>query len=252
VTEENEEQVPFTPQDEWDFYPCRVDEEPASILINLRFLYEDPREENDHVHHAFLVMLDRGPHGIGTPEEMERLAPIEDAIFDRADKAGAQPVGRLRTQGVWQLSAYGPEDLPWASWVEEIAGADAKVQTMADSEFEYLNEFLLPEPERYQWIQNRRVCDQLKKQGDEASLPRPVDHFIRYENEAPAGLVDAVKALGFEVTDTGEGLECVKVHDVRLETVHELVMDLAHVAEEHDADYDGWGSPVTKATGLAN
>lgn len=246
----SEEQIP---QDEWDFYPCRVDEEPASILINLRFMYEDPREGNDHVHHAFIRMADPGPQGIGTREEMERLTPIEDALCDRAEQAGGQPVGRLRTQGVWQISVYGPLELPWESWVKELAGQGAQVQQVADPEFEYLNEFLLPDAERHQWIMDRRVCDQLRKQGDDASLPRPVDHFIEYETEAPAALVDALKGLGFDVSDTGEGgLECSKVHDVLLENVHEITTALSELADEHDAAYSGWGCGVVKTSAPAN
>lgn len=245
------------PHDEWDFYPCRVDDHPASILINLRFLYEDPRETNDFVHHAFLVMKEAGQHGVGTQAEMERLSPIEDAIFDRAEQAGAQPVGRLRSQGVWQLSVYGPEELPIADWLAELTKDDThdsqiKTQALADPEFEYLNEFLLPDAERHQWIMNRRVCDQLRQQGDDATKARPVDHFISYEGTVPPGLIDAIKEREFEVTDTGEGLECVKVHNVQLDTVHDIVMDLSELAEEHDAVYDGWGAPVTKPSELTN
>ena len=197
-------------------------------------------------------MADPGPQGVGTRAEMDRLTALEDALCDRAEQAGAQPVGRLRSQGIWQISVYGPADLPWESWVKELVGADTEVQQLADPEFEYLNEFLLPDAERHQWILDRRVCDQLRNQGDEASLPRPVDHFIEYEEVAPAALLEALKALGFDVTDTGEGLECSKVHDVELENVHEITMALSELAEEHDAAYSGWGCSVTKASGLAN
>jgi len=237
---------------EWDFYPCRVEDAPASILINLRFAQEDPRDENDHVHHALLVMKEAGPQGIGTQAEMERLSPIEDAVFDRAEQAGAQPVGRVRSQGIWRLSVYGPETLPWASWLRELAGPDVEVQSDPDPEFNYVNDFLLPDGERYQWIMDRRACDQLRKQGDEPSLVRPVTHFIDYEDEASGVLIEAVKALGFTVNDLGTSLECTKLHDTQLDTVHEVVMALAELADQHDAVYDGWGAAPTKPSGAAN
>jgi regulator of RNase E activity RraB len=238
--------------DEWDFYPCRVEDEPASILINLRFMYEDPRDENDHVHHALLTMKELGPQGIGTQAEMERLSPIEDALFDRADRAGAQPVGRVRSQGVWRLSAYGPEDLPWAAWLREVAGPDAEVQTDPDPEFTYVNDFLLPDPERHQWIMDRRVCDQLLTHGDDPCVVRPVNHFIDYEAEAPAALVDALRSLGFSVNDLGSSLECTKLHDTQLDAVHALVMTLIDLADAHDAAYDGWGAASAKASDVTN
>lgn len=238
--------------DEWDFYPCRVEDKPASILINLRFMYEDPRDENDHVHHAFLTMKDAGEQGVGTQNEMERLSPIEDAVFDRAEQAGAQPVGRVRSQGVWRLSVYGPKDLPWTDWIREIAGPDAEVQTDLDHEFNYVNDFLLPDPERHQWIVDRRVCDKLLNQGDKPSLVRPVNHFIDYEGEPPLALIDALKALEFDVEDLGSSLECTKLHDTQLDTVHDLVMTLIDLADQHGAAYDGWGAPATKAAEVAN
>jgi regulator of RNase E activity RraB len=238
--------------DDWEFYPCEVNDAPASILINLRFMYEDPRDENDHVHHAMLMLRDLGPQGMGTQSEMERLSPIEDAIFDRAEQAGAQPVGRVRSQGVWRLSAYGPKDLPWATWVAELAGSDVEVRTEPDPEFTYVNDFLLPDAERHQWISDRSVCEQLLKHGDEPSLVRPVNHFIDYEDEAPAALVDAIKALGFAVNDLGTSLECTKLHDTQLYTVHDIVMTLVGLADEHDAAYDGWGAAATKTSDITN
>jgi len=239
--------------DEWEFYPCRVDDEPASILINLRFRYEDPSEANDHVHHAFFQMSDPGPHGLGTEAEMRRFTQVEDAVFDRAEQAGAQPVGRLRTQGVWQLSVYGPKDLPLAAWITELTGSpDVEVQTHADPEANYLNDFLMPDDERLRWIMDRRVCDLLRERGDDAALPRPVDHFIEYETTAPPALVEAIRALGFDVTDNGGSLECSKVHDVQLDTVHEIAMSLSTLADEHEAAYDGWGCTVTSAASPAN
>jgi regulator of RNase E activity RraB len=241
-----------TIENEWDFYPCRVDGEPASILINLRFRYEDPAEHNDHVYHAFIRMREAGPQGLGTRGEMDRLTPLEDAVFDRVEQAGAQPVGRLRYQGVWQLSAYGPKELPWAAWIAELVGADVEVQCHADPDSNYLNDFLLPDDERLQWIMDRRVCDQLREHGDDASLPRPVEHFLEYENTAPEGLVEAIRELGFDVTDSGDGLECVKVHSVELETVHEVSMQLSELADRYEAAYSGWGAPVTKPGAALN
>jgi len=238
--------------DDWEFYSCEVNDALASILINLRFMFEDPRDENDHVHHAFLTMRELGPQGMGTQAEMERLSPIEDAIFDRAEQAGAQPVGRVRSQGVWRLSAYGPESLPWASIISELAGPDVEVQSDADPEFSYVNDFLLPDAERHQWIQDRHVCEQLLSHGDEPSVVRPVNHFIDYEDEAPAALVEALKSLGFSVNDLSGCLECTKLHDTRLDHVHALVMTLVELADQHDAAYDGWGAAVAKSSTIAN
>jgi len=111
---------------------------------------------------------------------------------------------------------------------------------------------LLPDAERHQWIMDRRVCDQLLKHEDDPSLPRLVNHFVDYEGEAPTALIEAVKALGFDVNDSGTALECIKLHDTQVDTVHEVAMTLVELADQYDAMYDGWGAPVTKATSGVN
>jgi regulator of RNase E activity RraB len=233
-------------EDEWDFYPCRVDDEPASILVNLRFAREQPSAENDHLHLAYFEMQSPGEHGVGTGEEAQRLGPLEDALFERANAAGAVPVGRLRGQGLWQLCVYGPAELPWDAWVSELGGADVEVRAEHDPDFSYLNDFLLPDSERLQWMMDRRVCEQLREHGDDLVLERPVDHHLDCQGAASPALMQAVAALGFEVRPTETGLECTKVHGVELETVHEIVMQLTAVAEQHGVEYDGWGCPVER------
>jgi regulator of RNase E activity RraB len=138
--------------------------------------------------------------------------------------------------------------LPWASWLRELVGPDVELHSEPDPDFNYVNEFLLPDAERHQWIMNRRVCDQLLTHGDEPTLIRPVNHFIDYEEEAPPALVEALQALGFTVND----LECTKLHDTQLDHVHALVMSLVDLADRHDAAYDGWGAPAMKASEAAN
>jgi regulator of RNase E activity RraB len=183
---------------------------------------------------------------------MDRLSPIEDTLWDRAERHHAQPVGRLRSRGVWQVSVYGPRDLPWSQWVRELVGTDVELQCQEDVEFAYLNDFLLPDAERHQWILDRRVCDQLAQGGDEPSLQRLVDHFIEYEDSAPPELIAELEKRGFDVTNTGDGLECAKVHEAVLDTVHELTTELSRLAEQHDCAYIGWACPVTRPGGPAN
>ena len=118
------------------------------------------------------------------------------------------------------------------------------VQSKPDHEFSYLNEFLLPDDERMQWIMDRRVCEQLEEHGDDHSVPRPVDHFLDCEGEPPQALIDAATKLGFEVQPSEGSLQLVKIHSVELDAIHDIVMQLRELAEAHGAEYDGWGCPV--------
>ena len=54
------------------------------------------------------------------------------------------------------------------------------------------------------------------------------------------------------MNDSGSSLECTKLHDTQVDTVHEVAMSLVELADQYDAAYDGWGAPVTKSTAGVN
>lgn len=230
--------------DEWDFFPFEVDGVRLSSFVNLRYMEELPSEANAHLFRAYVEMLDPGPNGMGTQRELDRFAPIEDAVAERVARAGAESVGRIRGDGVWQICVHGPAHLPLELWLRELVGEDVEVASEHDPEFAYLNDVLLPDDERYQWIVDRRLCQEIAKTGEDLSVPRPVDHFIDCDGDAPDGLADAIRALGFEVAASEVGLECTKVHPIDLETAHAEAMSLFDLAAAHGVSYGGWGAPL--------
>lgn len=235
--------------DEWDFFPFEVEDGTRlSSFVNLRYLEETPRATNAHLFRAYVPMRESGPNGMGTQGELDRFAPIEDALGERVAAAGAELVGRIRGDGVWQICVHGPEHLPLGLWLGELVGEDVELASEHDPEFVYLNDVLLPDEERYQWIMNRRLCQQIAESGDDLSAPRPVDHFVDCDGAAPPALVAAIRALGFEVRPAEAGLECVKVHAIDLDTAHDASMTLFDLAAAHGARYGGWGAPVVSAT----
>jgi hypothetical protein len=96
-------------KDRWDFYPCRVDDRPASISLNLRYAAVRPSVET--LYWLRIEMLDAAEHGMGGPEEADAVHPVEDALAEQATKLGLVYVGCLRNNGSWQLTFYGPADV---------------------------------------------------------------------------------------------------------------------------------------------
>jgi regulator of RNase E activity RraB len=242
--------------EEWDFYPCRVDDAPASIFMN--FQYRDAQPEGaDTVYYAGFQILAPGEHGMGESPDAELLWKIEDEVTKAAAEKGLTYVGRLRNQGDWQLTFYGPggkervlEDIT----AEAAAGSRGyRVGSKPDEAWSYYHEFLMPNAERWQWIMDRRVVERLEAEGDQAATPRPVDHFIDFPDRASRdAFAAAAKARGFaaEASDPNDdedpqfSVQLVREDPVELSHIHELVMELTELAEEHGGDYDGWGAPV--------
>src|ERR1041385_3742860 len=110
-------------EDAFEFYPCLVDGEPASIYVNLR--YEDERPPGaDWRYELSIRMRDAGPHGVGTAEEADALNQFEEATIARLTALTLTYVGRMRSRGIWEIVFYGPagresDVRDAASWLDD-------------------------------------------------------------------------------------------------------------------------------------
>ncbi len=245
-------------QDEWDFYYCRVDDAPASIFLNLAYQRARPAGL-DTLYYAGLQILEPGDHGMGAEDDAKLLWELEDRITQSA-AGDFTYVGRLRNNGDWQLTFYGKagnEEKLEELVVQALAEADRgyRVGSQADADWGYYEEFLVPDAERWQWIMNRRVVQQLAQAGDDHEVPRPVDHFIYFPDaKKREAFIVAAKAKGFSADegptrDEAElpyAAQLVRADPVELNHIHSLVMELTELADEHGGDYDGWGAPIAK------
>jgi hypothetical protein len=60
--------------DDWDFYPCVVDDRPASIFLNLRYEHTRPSSLADTLFWLRIHMLDPADNGMGSSAEGERCS----------------------------------------------------------------------------------------------------------------------------------------------------------------------------------
>jgi regulator of RNase E activity RraB len=214
----------------------------------------------DTLYWVRISMLDSGVHGMGTAAEAEALRPLEDRLVDAATNIELVYVGRLRNDGVWQLTFYGSSNRDDA--LSELArevrdiGRETEVGTMDDADWSYYNGFLRPDRERRQWMQDRRLVDVLEKHGDSLTAARRVDHWAYFRTaDARDGFVVDTSQAGFEVEATPDdadepfrfGAQVFRTDSVELEEIHDVVMMLIRLVERHEGGYDGWKTSVKSA-----
>lgn len=242
--------------DAYDFYPCLVDGEPASIYVNLRFEHE--RSDADTRYWIAVAMRDAGPYGIGTADEAAALDAVELAAIARARELGLVYVGRLRTHGVWEVTFYGPAGHVEALRDAASTRADARrveAGSQHDPAWSYYRELLLPDRERRQWMDDRRMVQVLAEQGDDPRRPRRVDHALRFASaRARDAFVATAARAGFTLDRASEvdepelpfAAHVFRTDAVELDHIHEVVMTLVDAAEPHGGRYAGWTAGIER------
>jgi hypothetical protein len=239
------------PQGEWDFYPCRIDGTEASIFLDLRFARETPPPALSTLYRLRVQMLDPDEHGMGTPGEAAAFNEIEDAMAARAAEAGLCYVARIRSDSLWELAFYGaPEGKDALQEMRALfPNRRTYVDIRPDLDWGYYREFLLPDAERRQWMQDRKLTDTLAERGDSLANPRRVDHWAHFAtaDARDAFVRDALKA-GFTLQRAATvadhelpfGAQLFRTDAVGLDHIHDVVMQLFELAENHGGDYEGW------------
>ena len=245
--------------DAWETYFTTVDDAPASIALDIAIGEHAPISERSNLLAVLIYMNEPGEHGLGDGVDPEALRHVEQQVVHAYEQElDVLFVGRVRSQGVWQLYFYGIEDDELeqraAQLLSGFSGWTQELHIKHDPEWELYFQLLFPDRERLQWIQDRKVCEALAEQGDPLVLPRRVDHFAYFATSADRQrFIDASDKEHFEVEEVGFDPEeaelayTVQLHrteSVELEAIHEVVMGLLISATEHDGLYDGWETSV--------
>lgn len=244
-------------EDEWDFYFCDVDSEPASIYVNLGLMQSPPIAERPVMAYARIRLPNPRPDGLSSDEDFDALAELEDVLVAGvAEKLDALFVGRNTSTGTRDFYFYLASEDDWVETVQGVLGETAfehQTGCRADPEWEVYGGFLYPSGRERQMIQNRRVCDLLESEGDALKQAREIDHWIYFKtSDAQLRFENEVTELGFSVRSRGEpneedalySLQIFRVDELSRENIDRISLELFDVALDLDADYDGWEAPV--------
>ncbi len=240
--------------DDFDFYPCLVDGAPASIYVNLKFEREQPALDTRYT--VAIRMREPDTHGIGTTDETAALNLVEEAVIATALEHGIMFVGRLRTRGIWEIVLYGPAghvDALHAVVHERVGVRRIEVRSADDPAWTYYSE-LLPDAERRQWMDDRRLVQVLRDQGDVLVTPRRVDHWASFATAAARdAFIAAVTGNGFALAEAFHdaddderpfGAWVHRIDPIELDHIHDVVMMLADAAGANAGTYDGWETSI--------
>jgi regulator of RNase E activity RraB len=248
-------------QEYWEIYMKSLEGKPASIQFNAGISMEIEGLQYSHPTIAFVKAKLKEPKENGLLGENE-----EPEILFMEDKLEAamlkfrigKYVGRVLSDGYVTFLYYVQFTYNWPDFIEFALNEHSSYEVTnghsADGEWNYYKNLLYPTAKEWQLIQNHKVCDNLKKQGDSLHLSRAIEHkiFMPLEQNKEA-LIKELVELGFKIKDEIENEEGVKGLDFyRLDKpfyhdIDSLTLSLIDIAQAHDAQYDGWETSVVKS-----
>lgn len=246
---------------DWDFYFCRVNDQLASISVDLGFNKSAPVKKLPIRLWVSVVLQDPDERGLPKQEEAERLAQFEDAMAEKlAEKLTAVQVGRIKSDGKQELFFYAPVDTNFEEEVDDVivdfSEYSYTVDAAEDPSWSDYIDLLYPDPYNFQSIQNRRVVQQLENHGDCSDIEREVDHSVQFADRVDCEVfISEAEKLGYKLLSPPEKAEGQAVYTVNIsrsdvtdwDSVNDYVWELYELAEANNGQYSGWGCPIVKA-----
>ncbi len=239
--------------EEWDFYFCQVDDKPASIFVDLGIREQTPMATLPNRAYLSISMRQPRPDGLSSQDEYDALRALEDAVSTRLNSSSAIYVGRNTCGGLRDFWFYVANAEQWSPLVEKFMADFPEYKFVADAEpdprWDAYLEFLYPNEQGWDFITNRRVCDQLEKGGDPLTEIRDVEHWAYFpDTTTREAFIARIEPLGFDVRERYEQDESTAEYGVRFgrqdipshNGIHDITVPLLRAARQAGGRYDGW------------
>lgn len=248
-------------QEQWEFYFSNVNDKLGSLLVDLGLHKVAPIADKPNVVWVSIKMNKPREDGLSSQEESVLLGEIEDALVDKiVSKHNAIYAGRLTSAGDRDLYFYFGDTTLYDKTISEVMIAYPRYEfdfgSKEDKEWGGYFDFLYPLPQQFQSIQNRRVIEQLEKEGDKLTQEREVFHWIYFKSDSDREkFLEKIKNDNFSIVskDSDESwgefayrLEIKRIDKVDQNSVDEYVIYLWKLADEIGGEYDGWETSIEK------
>ncbi len=245
---------------EWASYFCRVNDNPATIRLNLALAKIAPIEEYGSRIWFSVKLLNPDENGFPTREEYPGICRIEDDVVKVFEQKGDIFAGAVKSNGTFDMYIYSKNADGYDDAIRSVMARHADylyaTDCGEDAEWSDYFDFLYPAEYEYQTILNGRVLMGLEQHGDNPELEREVDHWIYFATEKDRdNFIEKAEGSGYRVLSK-ENLEEEDENPYQLNisrqdntlpgNVNEYVWELICLAKESNGSYDGWGCPIAK------
>ena len=247
-------------QEYWEIYMKNLEGHPASIQFNAGISMDI--EQNKYIYPTigFVKVMLKEPNekGLLSENEEPEILYIEDKLEAAMLKFRiGKYVGRVITQGSVTFIFYLQFTYNWQDFLEyaldEFDSYEIESGFQEDSEWNYYQNLLFPNAKEWQIIQNHKVCDSLKANGDALHQKRAIEHRVFFADfDLKEAFLEEIGQEGFAYMEDithEEGFEGVKIYRQDKPfyyDIDEVTLYLIDTAAKYGAQYDGWETSLVK------
>ncbi len=247
--------------DDWNFYFCNIDDNCASILVNLGIAGSIPNVDLPLMGCVRLQMNSPYENGMTSRDEYNILNEIEETLERELIHNGSKYVGRCTSNSCQEFFFYHSPTPEWFNYVDNAMSSfpDYRyvVNIREDIDGSIYHSFLYPSQTDFQSINNRKVCKILDDNGDRMDEQREIQHWIYFNNESIChAFVAEIIQRNFTIKyrcepnsaeDRDRYSVCISRMDIpSFENIDNVTLPLFHLAIEHDGKYDGWECAIVR------
>jgi len=247
-------------QEYWELYMKTIDGNIASVLVNAGISVELPSDDKYFMGFIKVKMNSSSDKGLIAQDEEAQLSFIEDKIeMESLRYRIGTYVGKIVSNGEMTFIYYLKHDFEWSDMVQaamkEFSDYSYDYGSKMDSEWEIYHKLLFPTPIEWQIIQNHKVCDNLKAQGDSLHLPRAIEHKAYFETldqrDSFGKRIESELFKVKEFIDANENTPMVGISFYRQDKpfyydIDALTLHLIELSHQCGGQYDGWETSVVK------
>lgn len=249
-------------QENWDVYIARYEDGPGSTVVNMSLREVAPDKKLPFVLITGVTFKDCSPDGFPNKSQWDELYTISDSIKTAIEKSKKNYIlAGTFTYQCERLDYYYISD---TALVREILSGvyskyfpdyTAYTSLEEDKNWEaYLN-FIYPNEETLEFMENEKVLMSLSNAGDKLNKARQVDHWLYFTTEKERNcFIDYAKKHNYKIEsiekDIGLALpyklQISKIEKIDIESITKTTLLLKSEAKKCGGKYDGWETFVIK------
>lgn len=247
-------------QEYWELYMKNLEGHPATIQFNAGISMELEEIKYSYPTVAFVKAKLKEPtqNGLLSEKEEPEILFMEDKLEASMIKFRiGKYVGRVISDGYVTFLYYVQYTYNWPDFIAYALNEHESYEVTngysEDSEWNYYQKLLYPTAKEWQMIQNHKVCDSLRSQGDTLEKARAIEHKIYYQGQSKKdALLEALNGMGYKITGeimNDEGMSGVTFYRQDRPFYHDIdtiTLSLIDLAADHGAAYDGWETSIVK------